>query len=534
MQTGILSLLLSLCMLFSSTGGIKKTNLSSSELKSYTTQGELTIELNADIDEETKENMKPFNLQSVFNALSDFKMVWGGNVILDKINYESIATSAIEAPDMKFTAKSYQKLTDDELTIISELPTISRFALPEKYENAKYVSMSLNESDSTPSLNTQKLYEMTNKLFTSMAQEDSLIYKFAEENKEIFSYKSGVYTISFENENFEEFVKALVFEFCENENSVEYIKALANYISPLLSAMYPDNEEFNEVISFFQMADTLDKTHLDYLKESAETIFEDIEGVDLFGEKGLVIKVDTTDKGYIENINAQIDLSFNLTEMFSYADEEENQKFIIDAFIVYNNDFSNFNKIEKIEKPEITNENTVSYKNWLSELLPEEEALYPEYESGYYEDEYEDNWYEKYYGENPQYYYDIALPMADGSIPYFINDTLVDFGEHKPIVVNGVDYVELTSIDKILSWGDNYIYSWNNDTKTMFVDNGWGKTYSFKINTDIINFGPYSIKLTDPIIDVYGVCYVPLKTYISAIHNYECRWDNELRSIFIY
>ena len=87
MQTGILSLLLSLCMMFSSTGGAKiakPANLSSANLTSFTTQGEIKVDLKADIDEETKDNMKPFNLQSVLNALSDFKMVWGGNVIFDK------------------------------------------------------------------------------------------------------------------------------------------------------------------------------------------------------------------------------------------------------------------------------------------------------------------------------------------------------------------------------------------------------------------------------------------------------------------
>ncbi len=536
MQTGILSLLLSLCMIFSSTGGVKNANLSKTELTSYTTQGELTIELKADIDEETKEDMKPFNLQSVFNALSDFKMVWGGNVILDKANYESSSTSGIEAPDMKFTARAYEKVTENSFEVISEIPTITRFSLPEKYENAKYLSISSNDiaDNKKAVLDTAGLYKMTDKLFSSMTEKDSVIYKFAQENKEIFSHKSGVYTISFNNENFEEFIKALVFEFLQNENSVEYIKTLADYITPIFSAMYPDTEEFNQIISFVEMADMLDASHLEYLKESAETVFEDIEGVDLFGNEGFVIKIDTTSKGYIENINAKLDLSFDFSEMFSYADDEENQKFVVDALITYNNDFSNFNRVEKIEKPESTDENTVSYKDLMTEnfnnIITE---AYPDYEDIYYEDEYVNSWYTKYYGEEPQYYYELSLPMADGSIPYFNGDTLINFGEYQPLVVNGVDYVELTAIDSILSWGDEYIYSWNNDLKTMFVDNGWGKTYSFKINTDTINFGHYNIKLTDPIIDVNGVCYVPLKTYINAIHGSECHWDNELRSIFI-
>ncbi len=527
MQSGILSLLLSLCMLFSSTGGIKtNTNLSS-----FTTSGELSVVLKADIDEETKEDMKPFNLQSVLNALSDFKMTWSGDVILDGVNYESASSASVEAPDMKFTSKVYQKVTDDSITVINEMPTLMRFTLPEKFENARYLSATSDKIEQK-NISNAEIYKLTNEFFASMTQKDSLVYKFAEENKDIFSCKSGVYTIKFGNENFEEFVKTLVYEFCENKNSVEYTKALADYFKTVLSAIYPDTDEFNEILSGFDMIESVDEEQLSYFKESAEAFFEMVEGVDLFGEKGLVIKIDTTDKGYIENINIQIDLSFDFSEMFSYADDEENQKFIVDAFVVYNEDFSNFNKIEKITKLASNAENTADYKEYLNEyLLDIEEEAQPDYEYEYYE---EDNWYEKYFGEVPIYFDEMELPMADGTIPYFINGSLVDFGEYKPIVVNGVDYVELTAIDKILSWGDDYIYSWNNDLKTMFVDNGWGKTYSFKINTDNINFGNYSIKLTDPIIDVNGVCYVPLKTYTSALFSSECEWDGELRSIFIY
>ena len=109
MQASLLSLLLSLCMLFSSTGGSIKTN---SNLSSFTTHGELSVTLKADIDEETKEDMKPFNLQSVLNALSDFKMVWDCDVILDKANYESVSSASIEAPDLNFTSRVYQNVAD--------------------------------------------------------------------------------------------------------------------------------------------------------------------------------------------------------------------------------------------------------------------------------------------------------------------------------------------------------------------------------------------------------------------------------------
>ncbi len=521
MQTGILSLFLSLCMIFSSTGGIKSANLKQAELTSYTTQGTLSIELTSEIDEETKNEMKPFNLQSVFNALSDFKMAWGGNVILDKTSFETEATSGIVAPDMNFTVKTYEKMSEGNFETVLEIPTIYRLFLPEEYEDATYVSAS-SDDISNPTeedlVNIKLINDLTNEIFKSMTDKDSLVYKFAEENKNIFSKKGSVYTIKLNDETVIGFAKAIALDFCDNEKSVQYIKSLANYIKPILKSVYPGNEMFEEIIMTLDMAESLDEAALQAAKIYITEFFADLDDIEFFEENGLTINVKMTDKGYIENINMSLDVSFDLTETMSYSYDDD-AKFIIDALITYNNDFSNFNKIEKIEKPKNTKENTVSVKDWLTVYYNEieEQSSYEDYE---------------YTNEDPDYIGNIELPAADGSVKYFFDDYLIDFGEHKPIVVNGIDYVELTAIDYALSWGYEYQYRWDNETKTMYVTD-WYETYSFKINTDVIYYDQYAIKLAAPIIDVNGVCYVPLKTYIKAVHNSDCYWDPELRSIII-
>lgn len=59
--------------------------------QSFSGTGTLEIELNSKLPEEIKEEIKPFNIQSLLNALSDFKLARGENSYTDNDNIYNIS-----------------------------------------------------------------------------------------------------------------------------------------------------------------------------------------------------------------------------------------------------------------------------------------------------------------------------------------------------------------------------------------------------------------------------------------------------------
>ena len=142
--------------------------------------------------------------------------------------------------------------------------------------------------------------------------------------------------------------------------------------------------------------------------------------------------------------------------------------------------------------------------------------------------EYDYDYYEEM-KKHPDYADNVQLPADDGSITYFYNDYKIDFGENKPVIIDGTTYTELKFTDEFFGYGR---YEYVNESEDVLSVNRYGVIYNIASNSDVIDYGEYSLNLTSPVKKLNGEYYVPLKSYIKAVYGKSSIWDNEKRSVF--
>lgn len=527
MYTAFLSFFLSLCMIFSGTNGSLSSlkGLSFNDnINSYTSKGTLNITLKSEISDNIKKEMKPFNLQSLFNALNDFEISWENNLLTKNNQTKANATFSVSSPDMTFTSSTYSKIDDKKSQCYVAIPTVLKTNLPEKYENCKYAFYDFNTK-----FDEETYINLYSSLVSSMLKNENELTDYIKENKDIFKKRNSEYTITLNNDQLLDFSKALALTFLKTEETTEFLNFYIEYIkSAIKENISLTSPASNEEISEYAPTPTNDALFLilgedffDYTLSSADIysarthiteFFDSIKGCEILGEKGLVLKLKANNKNQITNVNLTAALSVDIAKLCGYSDT-----FKINAFIELNNDFTNINKLTYVSIPNFSDKECVNVWDWVTEYQKEIEESYN------YDDDYE---YDDY-GEN--YIDNLVLPASDGSITLIKDDFKVDL--INPLkVINGVDYISLRDLENMYYF-DSIEYIPETNTVEFEL---YGEKYNFIIGENEIKTEFYSTCLTSPTTNIDGKCYVPLKSFIYGIFSSQCYWDNEMKAIIIY
>lgn len=506
MYSTILSLFISMCMVFSSQSSsfnAVSNFLSQNKVSSYTATGALSIELESEISDNLKNDMKPFNLQSLFNALNDLEISWKADALTKNESTKTYSYFEVTAPDFSVNFDAYSKISKHAAEQYVLLPTASKIMLPEKYEDKKYLSNNV-----AVSLDEALYFEKIGNMLTAMFDENSEVVKFIKENKEVFSKKNSEYTLKLNSGQLLDFSKAVALEICSNEETADFLNYYISYFKDVLSVS-PQNKEMLSVIGEIP---ELKKEDIYGARTYITEFFENINGYKILGEDGITFTVRTNSKNQITNINGVIDLELDLSEQFAYTDEDV---FKINALIRFDNSYTNINKLTSIKIPASITQNCVDLVDWIEEYTKEQEIIY--------EDDY-------YVNEDPDYIDNLILPATDGTI------TLIDNYNYKvnlknPLkVIDGVDYIAIRDLEEMYYF--DYI-EYNPETNTVHFSL-YNEQYAFKIGSNEIKSDFYSITLTTPTLNIDGTCYVPLKSFLKGVMGENCYWDGNLRAIIIH
>lgn len=518
MYTAFLSFLLSMCMIFSGTGisfGALKDLPFENNINSYTSKGTLNISLTSEISDSIKKDMKPFNLQSLFNALNDFEASWENNILTKNNQTKASAVFTVSAPDISFSSSAYSKISEEKSVAYTVIPTVLKAYLPEKYEDCKYAFCEYNTK-----IDEKEYSKLYSSLITSVLKNENELTDYLKDNKDIFKKRNSEYTLTLDNEQLLDFSKALALTTCSTEETTEFLNFYIEYIK---SAIKENN---------LQPSPVFDEEFFEYELSSADIygarayiteFFDSIKGCKLLGEKGLVLKIKTNNKNQITNVNLAVDLSVDMAKLCGYADT-----FNINAFITLNNDFTNINKLTTVSIPNFPDEECVKAADLASEYQREiDEAYNNDYDYDYdYDYGYGDY---RDFLEEDSYIDNLVLPAPDGSITLIKDNYRVDL--KNPLkVIDGVDYVSLRDF-KDIYYMENISYIPETNTVEFEL---YGEKYSFVIGEREIKSEFYSTYLTSPTLNIDGKCYVPLKSFIYGILDGECYWNSDMRAIIIW
>ena len=516
----LLALTLSLCIcVLSGCSADEKTFLSNmfgKEIKSYVSTGTLETKLTAVIPSDYKEDIKPFNLQSLLNALSDLKIVWGETTAYNNdTDITSKATLGVQAPDFSFVTNSYVYTQNDKFIYAFDIPTVMRPWLPEKYENVKKAYYDLDEiMADAPDFNNSAFE------FKRLISES---YKLQKDYKKVFmdygEYMKSIdgavkktgntFTITLTDSQLKDVVDDVVKTYCTNKNARESSHTVLKGILAIYKGMY--STEFYEE-TFGELENYVNTVSDDYLSEyygEFAKSFEKFREIKLLGDKGMTLAFTFTPSGFIKNVNAEIDAVIDISGISKLNGEEEyTEDFYINGLIKYNQDITDINSVKKADIPSIDYNSAVNIKDWIEECKVE----YPDYEYEYPENHIKN----------------VELPAQNGEITLFDDYYKIDTMGLQPRIIDGKLYAPLEPLLK-----SKYMSCyWDNEAKEMVIPSH-SNNYFIKPDSNVIYTDNYTITLSDKVINIDGFLYVPLRSFVNAMFNDKVFWHSEYNAAVI-
>ncbi|MHB1391689.1 MAG: hypothetical protein ACYCYE_01160 [Clostridia bacterium] len=271
---------------------------------------------------------------------------------------------------------------------IIKLPAIIAASDP-SMAGKEYMVMDLGQLINTPGINTQTQsvdYANTMKL-TKKLLEKSLAFmgkylaqydpgfKFITDagTKDIITpertVKTHVYQVKLDDKAAKKLIRYTVNNFANNKEAmdfaVEYIKFVGKFSVPAPGVQSPTAE--------------LDKMMADFEKEKPALLAEfnksmdQLEGIQIFGEKGITLEYAVDENGYIVSQSGSIDFIIDVAKLSSIESLKDSE---YTGAGIYNVgfDFSmltyNINKDLAIEMPVVTPENSINYNDMIKATTP--------------------------------------------------------------------------------------------------------------------------------------------------------------------
>lgn len=389
---------------------------------------------------------------------------------------------------------------------IIKIPPIATMAFPSKYRGREFVTLDYStftmENAGLESFNPMYITKnLTNDLTAflkvySKQFDPGFDYVETKENVVVNGETLNAYTLKFSDKTAKEFARYLMNNFLDNKDAIGFLKNRAQ----LIMSQKMSTEEFNRAFEEFEAA-------IPKMKESMNKYFDSIDGIKIFGEKGINIDFLVNKEGYIVkqkgsisfNIN-QKDLAFvdgPMSSMSVNSSAPEGQGLKVD--FSFETDISNINKEIIIETPVITADNSMNINDMIKEQKAEAERMRLEYE------EQEDR-----------------RNAAEGIIGIKMNNSRVYFAE-SPKVIDGR---LMAPIKPILS-NMNAQLQWDPKTASVTCNKG-DKTIVLKIGSKdvVVNGEKKTLDVAPRIIN--GFTYLPVRV-ITELFDGEIQWNSETK-----
>lgn len=512
-----ITLLLIFCMLLGLTGCTASENeflnlLYGKEYKSFTTTGTMETELNSKVPAEVKDALKPFNIGSLCNALSDFKLAWGENTYFDGEDFRSKATFGVSSPDSSFVTNAYMLGDNKDMLVGFDIPSLYKAFLPEKYENATAAYCRLSEMNDI----SEEMIDFNYAEFMKTAKElngelQECILSFSKYVPEIkpFIKKSGLtYTVSISDEELKTIIDAVGSAYLDDERARFAANKLLNKIFDMYRAMYTE-EGFEEAFgSIYRQINSVDEEEFFIAYNAFKDFTKKLKNVRLLGDGGIKLTY-KFGLGYIKSLRGSIDFMLDLKNISKeISGKEYSEDFYVNGVIKINQTYSNINKLKISDIPAFDPQNAVSVDDWTKA-----------YQSDIYAPEYD--------FENGNYL------LTKNSAPSENDEFFVMDYDYAYLNTRGLGnkIIGSTLYSPLEPLADLHFseYYWDNEQKEMILDG----FYHIKPSDDIIECNNYKIALNAPVLAIDGYLYVPLDSFEASVFGNEVYFSEELNTAFI-
>lgn len=509
----ILGITLILAVLFSFAGclGYNKEEIELmdklSKIESFKAVSQSKFEISAQIPDEVKADRAPMSIESYLRAISEPEYTSETEVTPEKI--KTVFTVNTATGTDKFV---YYKTTGENQNIFL-LPTVAKALLPEKYTQADYVSFNgdsfekiitnlINDDTDTDAEQTaeamERMFETVGNAFTLYAMNVKL--------PENLVTKSGsTYTVSLDDAKLKSLAKSFVNTYFENEQARASLDTALNEIA----AMSGSEED---VFGFESPEEMI------AVKAQVDAFFAILDNIKIVADDGINIVYTFDAAGNIVKAETDMNLVFdiNLMNAVTTGTNLYEQPFVINLSFKDTTSYTDVNKLtaDKIEIPEISADKCVDIADWINEYInitaEKNKSYYPEYPEIPEADDTE-----------PEF----VLPAPDGSVTVMIYGSPIDFGDFKPVNVDGTLYVPYEFLEIFYDTCEI-------SGKTLALNTGYDE-YIFRIGSSEIEAKVYKMLLSKPVLEINSHIYVPLRSTAKAIFGYDVKWDGQLNCAYL-
>lgn len=479
-----------------------------SKIESFKSVSESKFDMSAQIPDEIKYSFAPISIDSYLRALSELEYISETEVTPEKI--KSVFTVNTATGTDKFV---YYKIIGENENNILLLPTPVKALLPEKYTQADYVSFNgdslekiitnlINDDTETDAEQTAE----TMKIMLETVGNAFTLYAMNVKLPENLVTKSGnTYTVSLDDAKLKSFAKSFVNTYFENEQARENLDTALNEIAALLGS-----EE--DVFGFERPEEMI------AVKAQVDTFFAILDNIKIVADDGINIVYTFDAAGNIVKAETDMNLVFdiNLMNAVTTGTNLYEQPFVINLSYKNTTNYTDVNKLaaDKIEIPEISPDKCIDIADWINEYInitaEKNKSYYPEYPE---------------IPETDDTKSEIVLPAPDGSVTVMVYGSPIDFGDFKPVNVDGTLYVPYEFLE--ICYDTCEISG-----KTLALNTGYDE-YVFRVGSSEIDAKEYKMILSKPVLEINSHIYVPLRSTAKAIFGYDVKWDGQLNGAYL-
>ena len=503
-----------------------KTMEKFSSMKSFQSASEVSAVIVADIPEYVQDSSDWPNIKSLLNSFKNFKLVSKSSTSETNDKILGVAEVGVFSEDFMFNTSVFVKMEDDNLIESIKIPTTLRWMLPEKNMNAEYLTIDINEMNSylaemlakeetnygfgmssmPLSISPKNIIPESKKLSEAYFRFQSEYAKKVGLSPKVVTKMGGKYTLSFTDETLKLFAKSLVDTYIQNPDAKKDVEAFVRDIITFYDSLYPGmipTEARDEI--YASIADP------SQIQAQVDEFFAAMEKLPILGSKGIKIDFTTNPSGYITSVEGHIDLfiDVNAIEAMQYGEDEDADPYWFDILISFKESYTNINQAVKIDFPKLTDENNASYVEILKDVIEREQSYYDDYPIR----------------ERPQ----LQLPAEDGSISIVRYGEILDFGDKKPEMIDGVLFVPLGKMS------DHFYFNcrWDFDKNCAIITRN-GNDLDVCIGDSVLYGEDYSIILSHDTVSMNDQIYVPFRSFMKAFQGYtNIEWDAEKNAAII-
>lgn len=176
-----------------------------------------------------------------------------------------------------------------------------------------------------------------------------------------------IYRVSLDDKSAKKLVRYTVNNLADNKDAMAFIKEymeLVQSMSSITTTPASQPEELDKIMADFEAAkpELLAKFN-DYMDQ--------LENVQLLGDKGIVIEYAVDEEGFVVNQSTSLNLAIDMAKLAAVMGTESEASGTINAVIDFNTLTYNINKDVNIEMPVLTPENSMDFNEYMDTAMQE-------------------------------------------------------------------------------------------------------------------------------------------------------------------